>query len=232
MKQLSILLFFLAACPTNNTPIESVISETPGVSQTATHGKCAKSCDLSTKENVGALYKELTGKSLEPVPKCVSHSASIPRAVAVGHFLSDLGCGLNGVFIDCCYSELQEPAALLDLGWASKSTKDREALALQFSKEVVLAFKPALEAATADFGITVNGKVTPSFTPMTANSIAGGNVTVEYWSTVPIGMMKPKAESYEKWRLTFDSKGSLANKEKIDEFEGKPSESGLLDKRN
>jgi hypothetical protein len=223
MKQLAVFFVFFMACPSKNPTIENASPDLPET-HVATHGKCAASCDLSTDEKLGALYFELTGRSLEPTPRCVSRSAVLPRAITVGTFASDHGCLLRGVFIDCCYSELREPAALVDLAWTSLETKQRETLAVQFSQEVVLAFDRPLNSATEDFGLTLHDETTPAFTSPSATSNADGTVAVEYWSNTTINRLKPAAPSYEKWRLTFGAKGFLIGNAKIATFQGKPFE--------
>ena len=52
----------------------------------------APKCDVSQKDSVRALYKQLTGEDLDTRHDCIQQSSTFPGVVAIGHFAHDDGC--------------------------------------------------------------------------------------------------------------------------------------------
>ena len=100
-----------------------------------TRGRREESRNAAGKEEGKAsLSRPIAGKKLDERSKrCVRRDPSLPGIVVVGRFAYDLGCRLEGVFVNSSYVATDDKGmsgrALEALGWKTANQQKREALA-------------------------------------------------------------------------------------------------------
>ena len=101
-------------------------------------------------------------------------------------------------------------ATALELnGWKDKN-KQQE-LALNWTKEVILAWESPLSRSNEDFGLNKR----PAFEAPSC-SANGENWVVKIWVKGPVGM-RPQADYYQ-LEIIFDASGKVLSQNKINSF--------------
>lgn len=167
--------------------------------------------DLSDAEII-RLYEKHSGLKINsPDGFCVQKPASFKSVYSIGFFAHDRGCMGNEILVASKIGERNKmTATALELNdWKDKN-KQQE-LALNWTKEVILAWESPLNESNEHFGLDT----TPTFEA--PSCIADGeNWVVTTWVQEPSGMM-PQANYYQ-LQIRFDAAGNITTQNKINSF--------------
>lgn len=175
------------------------------------HSDTTMMTDLS-KEEIIRLYETHSGRKItSPDDFCVKKASSFQGVYSLGFFAHDRGCKGNEILVGTTIGELGKMmATALELnGWKDKN-KQQE-LALNWTKEVILAWESPLSRSNEDFGLnSTHAFEAPS-------CIADGeNWVVKIWVKGPVGM-RPQANYYQ-LEIIFDPFGKVLSQNKINSF--------------
>lgn len=115
--------------------------------------------DEAVLEKLGKLKNEKFGKD----DVCIKRLKESAKIIVIGLFANDLGCRLDGVFVDAGYFTKNNfeasKIALAALGWEKANRRQREKLAAIWVEKVLFAFSAksnqTFMAVSTDGGIKV-----------------------------------------------------------------------------
>jgi hypothetical protein len=133
--------------------------------------------DLATEEGLLRAWNHVMGDTCHAVSGClcVARPEELPGVVVVGTFAYDLGCRDGGVFADGAWYPQVHAATgpmLRAQGWAAADPARRQALALEVTDRVLLAWDGRLVRHETKDG-------TSGVTAAVATSMPDGGVRVE-----------------------------------------------------
>jgi antitoxin component YwqK of YwqJK toxin-antitoxin module len=131
-------------------------------------GKCA------TDDGLAAAYQAQSGNQLDQRHRCIHRAPHFPGLVLVGGFAHDRGCIQTGALLDCKLVKKVDPAQLLArAGWKSARAPARERIAMNYLREVQLAW---------------SGSLSEEPDPPRTVTAADGGITITAWLNEPSGM--------------------------------------------
>jgi hypothetical protein len=161
----------------------------------------AKAFARDDKAAVLAAYEAATGSDLGD-DACVVWPSSFPRVTLVGGFADDLGCELEGVFVDGDLRKTDaNQAGLATREFEKAVLHDKEAIARAWTDEVLHAFGGRFVAAS-ETAFEIEGS--PKFAAPRATENKIGGVVVEGWVQRPSGMVNEVSYDYIIYRFAPD----------------------------
>ncbi len=175
---------------------------------------CATAQEETDVHAIMNLYSKHTGKVINHVEEfCVEDAPSFFNVFSLGWFAHDLGCNGKDVLVGKKIGAMEKMVAkaLKENGW--KETSKRNVLAVNWVKEVVLAWKSPMEATNDDF----EERYTPVFEAPTCVIDSTANAwTVTMWVAEPQGSLPQN--DYFKITVVFDNAGNIIKNEATDHF--------------
>ena len=185
---IGLLVGLLMACRGQNTPVQM------------------------DKDQIIKRYERHSGRTIKDSDDfCTEEASSFMGVYSLGWFAHDRGCAGHEILFGKKISEMEKltPEVLKYYGWDKPEM--REQLALDWVKEVVLAWESPVSRSNEDF----EQASTPDFAPPEAVT-SGDKVTVQVWVRKPAGML-PES-SYYRLKVVFDGAASMVEREATDSF--------------
>lgn len=164
------------------------------------------------KDEITRLYEKHSGQSIEDSDDfCAEAAYSFPGVYSLGWFAHDRGCMGSEVLWDRTIASQNEqaPKVLAAYGW--EDAAKREELALNWVRDVMLAWESAVSSTNEDF----DRADTPAFAAPKAQA-SDGQVTVLLWVREPAGML-PQSDYYQ-LQVVFDDGGNVIKREQMGQF--------------
>ncbi|MEP6901591.1 MAG: hypothetical protein ABJA66_07565 [Actinomycetota bacterium] len=185
---------FLASC----TNAQSVSNRDQTKNESPSNAELIKS-----DEKLEAARK--VASRLETEDGCVKRLKESVKVIIIGSFRTDVGCHLDGVFVDSQYFERDDTAfsknALVALGWEKANQAEREKLAKLWVEKGLLAFSTVIYTKDKD----LNDR---NFQPPVADSGGNGEIKVTLWIQTPPGMMR-SAKDFQRLEFRFAIDGNM-----------------------
>lgn len=165
-----------------------------------------------TKEEIIPIFEKHSGETIRNADDfCVEKASSFNGVYSLGWFAHDRGCMGDEILVGKEIGLRKNlTAKALELnGWKDKSKQ--QALALAWTKEVILAWESALTSTDEDF----EKEDTPTFEAPKAIE-NGDGWTVTTWVRRPSGML-PQA-SYYQLKVDFDANGNISDQKQVNSF--------------
>jgi hypothetical protein len=164
--------------------------------------------------SIARAYRTLTGRDVDPQWVCGRAAPDFPDVIALGEFAYDRGCAVIGVVVASRPLDLARgtAAGLARAGWASAPPAERARLALAWTRSVLLAYRPALDAAPEAFG----RPDAPAFAPPSTEALPDGGVRVTLWVSEPSGMLPQSV--FSRRAFIFSPTGAETDEQRLDDF--------------
>ncbi len=137
-----------------------------------------------SKKELHEEYQRQTGNEVSYRYFCFKYPRNLKRIVITGSFAHDVGCIMEGLFVDGKWGTLKDmmQKGLEINGWGDKSK--RKELALHWVKEIVLGWNHSVNYKHKDFELPK----APQYNIPTATLNESGDISVLLWVRKPPGM--------------------------------------------
>ena len=196
----------LSACQAPTAPAPSSAKNDEASGKTA-------EVRLATDAAVRDAYLEATGSALDD-QACIARPSTFDAVVVVGRAIAGPPCVLTGVFVHGHWlvGDVAVMQALASRGWSDATGPMRRQLALDWTREVMYAFGPAI---LEDAPPTFTGPTAPKFSAPYVESGEHESTIVTLWvQEAPTASGAPR---YGRQRLTFADDGTVTT-QRIERF--------------
>ncbi len=150
----------------------------------------------TSDEGAAGAFEKQSGQKLDDEHPCIHHAQHFPGLVLFGSFAYDRGCAGIGALLDCKLVKGVDAGRMLDrAGWAAAKGPRRETMAMNYLREVELAWEGGMTDEPA--------------APVVVQEKDGG-VTITAWIAEPAGMRRETTRHLTEFR--FAARGALTSR--------------------